>query len=75
MSAATGLAPDCPIVEEAGCPIHGVADGFSLRAATRDGSVEAKGEEKWAWGVALLHTAFTRNLLWAKQAKPVGRQA
>ena len=48
--------PNGPIVEEEGCQIHGVADGFSLRASFRDGSIEAKGEEEWAQGVALLHT-------------------
>ena len=40
--------PRPPIVEEEGCQIHGVVVGFSLCASFGDGSIESKGEEKWA---------------------------
>ena len=40
--------PDCTTVEEEGCQIYGVVHGSSVRASSRDGSIEAKGEEEWA---------------------------
>ena len=67
--------PDCPIVEEEGCQIYGVVDGFSLCAPFRSGSIKAKGEEQWAFWAALLHTPFARDRLRAKKDKTVIRVA
>ena len=51
--------------------IHGVVNGFALRASLRGGSTETKGEDKWASGVPLLHTCSARDLLWAEQDKAI----